>query len=569
MKFEWKKLRNSTWMKAVVFVMAVLFLFHLLASINTIQTDEIQNIDSFISYQQDLQDEMTSVSNSLLFNMEASNQLILEEKNACYQMIDAPDGIQKTYELCFENGSDIIFLSLFVICIFYTLFTYEKEEGYDVYLDLLYENKKDFRLKQFLFGYGITLLLYLIMLASRILLGVIFFGYQDVFASMQSVNGMLYCPLHINIITGILMAVGYACIYLLVITWIAFVLCHKASDVKTLVTFVFAAVIVLYFVRKIPFQSNLVLLKILTWNSFYTHMQEFYGVVIMNHVFMSYQISLIWYIVLSFLFLLIYKMHFAIHLPEGKKKVRDHTLFVLEIKKYMRVPMITMLILLFVCCALFYSKNIYVDLDDYYANYYLNALEGKKTEEKQQWLNEQLNTFQELNDEYATLQTSGEMSSVILTRMYEIKSQLNREKGFQTARNEYERSHAYFINTYLIRNILTRQDVLFFILIQLILLMVIFQQVFSFDRKNHIDTLLEGISDYHKKTRTMDQKILQAITFVVTIIMLVRIVYLSDVFVNTEHICLKGIMIFVIGILLLWIERKIIRIVVKQSVKSS
>lgn len=560
MKFEILKLKKSRFIQCVVFVVSLLFLADLFFQINSIKESAMQQADALITYKEELQDEADSIESSILFHADASTSLILQAKNASYQKIDVPDEIQKTYQLCFDNSFDMILVSFVSVFLFYQLIVYEKEEGYYGYLDLYYKNKKRYKWKQFLLCFTSSFLLYVLFFILRIIAGIIVFGYQDMFSSVQSVNGMLYCPYAINIIFAIILSLLYALIYVFLITFVCFVLSDKVNDIKVLLTIVLSVSIIFYLLNKIPFQSDLVIFKLLTWNTLYTHLYEFHGVILFNHVWMSHEITLLWYGIITFLFFILYKIHFMIHLPKRRNKRKEHSLFQLEIMKLCRPGMLAILILLILSCGMFYQKDIYVSLDDYYANYYLNALEGKKTEEKEQWIKEQENAFRQLNEEYNTLFNS-QMDSAAQTRMYEIKTLLNREEGFNIAGNEYAQHGSYFVNTYLLKQILINHDVLFFILIQIILLIIMFQQVISFDRKNHIDALLDSIEDYQFKTSKMDRKILQIITSTVMITTLGRILYLSDPLLNSSFTVLKTVLIILFFILILFIENIIIRFI--------
>lgn len=560
MKYEIQKLKRSRFIQCVVFCVFVLFFLNLIFQTNTIRESAMQDPDALLAYKEDLQEESDSVDSSLLFQADESTSLILEAKNASYQKINVPHEIKNTYRLCFDNSFDVILVSFVSVFLFYQLVVYEKEEGYYEYFNLYYTNKKNYKLKQFLLCFALTFLLYLIFLMIRMIVGIALFGYQDIFSSVQCVNGMLYCPYAINIICALLLSSLYALIYLLMIAFACFVLSDKVNDIKVLIVIVLTVSMISYFLEKIPFQSYLVIFKLMTWNTLYMHLDEFHGILLFSHVWMSHAITLLWYGILMLFCFILYKIHFTIRFPLRKKKKQEHSLLQLEIMKLCKPGMLAILALLIISCVMFCQNQTYVSLDDYYANYYLNALEGKKTEEKEQYINEQQDTFQKLNEESTLFNT--EMDSTSQTRMYEIKAQLNREKGFLIAISEYENSHDYFINTYLIKQILTKQDVLFYILIQFILLVIIFQQVISFDRKNHIDTLLHSIPEYQMKSEKMDRMILLIIASFVTITTLIRLIYLSDPLINSTSPVLKISVIILFFILLLCIENILIRAVI-------
>ena len=563
MKYELKKIFNSTLCRTAVFIMAVLFSVLLYTQIQTVNSTPLHTVSELSSYKENVHEEAESLSSSFLFHTDETQALIAEKKDVYYSRIEEPHGVSKTYDLCFDNRYEIMMSAVLLLVLFYQCITYEKEEGYSQYMNTLYANKRGYRTKRFILLTAIAYGCYFLTFLVRLITGIVLYGYQSFTLPVQSVNALLYCPYAMHIGTAMAMMLLSAMITMTVTAFLLYTLSCKVTDGRTLTILVTAVFLILYFAAKIPYQSVFVILKLLTWNDFRAHMQAFSAVIIGRTAVMSWVITGCWYLILLLCAAVLSRINVSLKITNTSASHRRFRkrLFLLEVRKMMRMAVISICAMLIAVTFFFTKQQPRSGEELYYGNYYLNELEGLKNTQKDAWIRENEERFETLNEEYFQLM-SEPYSISHNTRISELEMERMKEKGFRKAAEIYGDSSNVVINTYAFKETLRQGDLLLFIAVQLFLIVMLVYQFVTYDRRNRIDTLLNAIPDYRKQKTKMDQKILMAIIACATVIDLIHIIRISNVFVNSPYALIKGAVLVLVSLLIILLESVILRLFV-------
>ena len=539
MKYELKKIFYSTLCRTAFFAVTVLFSIALFTEIGTVREASVHTSDELMLYKETVKEETDSLSSSFLFQADDTKSLIAEKKYEYYAKIDEPQYLSKTYDLCFSNRNELLLSSMLVLVMFCQCIVREKEERYSAYMDILYENRKGYKVKRFFLIVFTAYIFFCLMMLVKMISGILLFGSQPLTMSLQSVNSLIYSPYSMQISSAIVMMLISSMITLTMTSFVLYVLSRKVPDTRTLTVLASAVLLLMYFISKIPYQSVFVILKLLTWNDFLSHVQNFSAVVIGKHAVMSWAITAGWYVILAASAAVIQQVKQPVHI-KNHRDIKRHrkSLFILEMKKMTKAASISVCLLLLAVTGLLLKQQIHGGAEFYYTSYFLNELEGVKSPEKENWIIENEERFRILGEEYAELQSQTYNVSNN-ARINELETEMIKEAGFLQAAEIYRNSNVFAVNTYSVRKALSQPEIMLLITVQLFLMILLVYQFVTFDHRNKTDTLLDSIPDYHERITNIHHKILMTLMAAVTAADAIHLLRISCIFVNSPYVIIK------------------------------
>lgn len=442
----------------------------------------------------------------------------------------------------FNMLSDQFIFGFIVIALVYELyiFVYDRDKGYDHLVKTLYNGKTKYFLLKLIYIIISIIFIYIINILFS-LLYTIFIYDIDLFMSIQSISGYIHCWFKGNILSYYVMMCVYRLIWIIIILVIAPVIYVKTIDLYIALIKLISFILLFIIINMIKSISHLGLIFQLSSSYF----KELYLMNIFNIPIHTVNIAIIICISIS-IFILLFTLKLNSDIYESKRiskinnkilKHKYHNNFYYEGKKifiYNGFIIIMIISVLFQCIHYFVKEPVVNETNAYYTQY-MNYLEGEYTLDKEQYLNQEINRYKEIENRIAELisikSPSASMLNELKTLQYNLKGKYAFDLVLERAEYIKQTPNAMFYNDlslyYMCYDIF--DNILDFIVYLAVIIIFIFLLYYE-EKRFNMDDFLKTLPSYKNTLKNKKLYIL-----IVSFIFSVMSVFIKLIFYSTHY----------------------------------
>lgn len=527
MKYILKKIQRHPLGIPILIGIGILFTMILWIQMQQYSVD-IEHLSAYQLFRQNLLEDVQQLSQSTLF-VPQNSQLLLHQY-ALYQQVMIPDRLIATTQLFFQGDIDVYLCLCYMILISYILWIEPKEMGYYAYFEILFRQKKKEHLKEFCFVFFSTFLLYLVFAVIRLMMDIWRFGWFDLWQPIQMVANNLYWPYRMSIFMGMVVWIGFIGSTLFMFTICLQAISRRLQDGKTYLVGCVVIAISGYLIQKIPYHSIFVVLKLMTWILPSMHFQQYHYVEQWGMIFPSYGISFGWYGIWILISFLIMKMPICFSFKKEQYHIgKPRSLLFLQFKKVWQTNMKVICTCLLIGMVFFFRQELHTSLFMRYSNQYLNQLEGFPSSSKQAWIQENTLFFKQSQQQLEQLKAKP-FSQENQMQIYELENALRGKDSFEHVQKIYEQTKIFLLNGAMLKEILSRYQVLVFLLFILILFSIFGYHLKTIDHQLKTKAYFDSICHFSFRQKKMHRIIFRCLFYPIVGLVMIHILDMAEYF---------------------------------------